>query len=144
MRIQDLSVLCADQKALLRWCFDQQILGQLQGKPCNREGCEGTISFRVDNSRKDQHVFKCTIKKCTFKKSIRHNSFFDNSKLSIPTILILTYWWVHKQTSKYIAYELKLGSPNTIVDWRNYCREVCQVQRLKSPQCSFAFATKNA
>ena len=59
--------------------------------------------------------------------SIRHNSYFEKSKLSIFQILQLTYYWVNKLSSKYIATQLEFGSPNTIVDWRNYSREVCVV-----------------
>ena len=61
--------------------------------------------------------------------SIRQNSWFSGSKLSIENIFALTYAWAHKFTTSKEVYETSLDgeatSTETVVDWHNYCGEVC-------------------
>ena len=61
--------------------------------------------------------------------SLRQNSWFTGSKLSIEKILALTYAWAHKFTTTQTVHETSLDdettSTETVVDWYNYCREVC-------------------
>ena len=60
--------------------------------------------------------------------SLRQNSWFSGSKLSIEKIPALTYAWAHKFTTTQAVHETSLDdettSTETVVDWYNYCREV--------------------
>ena len=55
--------------------------------------------------------------------SMRQNSWFSGSKLSIPKILALTYAWAHKYTVDQAVLETSLDdettSPETVIDWYN-------------------------
>lgn len=55
--------------------------------------------------------------------SIRKNTFFSNSHLSIAKIILLTYLWIKQTTQTFIMEELSI-SRHTMVDWANFCREV--------------------
>ena len=61
--------------------------------------------------------------------SMRRNSWFSGSKLSIEKALALTYAWAHKFSNTQAVHESSLDeettSAETVVDWYNYCREVC-------------------
>ena len=61
--------------------------------------------------------------------SMRRNSWFSGSKLSIEKALALTYAWAHKFSNVQAVHESPLDeettSTETVVDWYNYCREVC-------------------
>ena len=61
--------------------------------------------------------------------SICQKPWFSGSKLSIQKILALTYAWAHKYTVDQAVHETWLDdetmSPETVIDWYNYCREVC-------------------
>lgn len=37
----------------------------------------------------------------------------------------LTYYWIYQLLGDFISRELNIGSDHTIVDWKNFAREVC-------------------
>ena len=61
--------------------------------------------------------------------TMRPKSRFSGSRLSIEKILALTYAWAHKFTTTQAVHETSLDdettSTETVIDWYNYCREVC-------------------
>ena len=61
--------------------------------------------------------------------SMRQNSWFSGSRLSIEKVLALTYAWAHKFITTQAVHETSLDdestSTETVIDWYNYCREVC-------------------
>ena len=68
-------------------------------------------------------------------ESIRQNSCFSGSRLSIEKVLALTYAWAHNFTSSQAVHGTSLGdeqtSTETVVDWYHYCREVCAERIMK-------------
>ena len=60
--------------------------------------------------------------------SMRQNSWFSGSKLSIEKILALTYTWAHKFSTTQAVHETSLDdeatSTETAIDCYNYCPEV--------------------
>ena len=60
---------------------------------------------------------------------MRQKSWFSGSRLSIEKVLALTYAWAHKFTTTQAVHETSLDdettSTETVIDWYNYCREVC-------------------
>ena len=65
--------------------------------------------------------------RCRRAKSIRVNSWFSRSHLSIEQILELTYLWTEDLSQKTIMKWVDISSKSTIVDWCNFCRELCAV-----------------
>ena len=61
----------------------------------------------------------------TAKKSIRNNSWFAGSHLSLKQIVKLIYYWVYKLPQSFVEEELRIGSCTTLVDWLSFAREVC-------------------
>ena len=57
-------------------------------------------------------------------RSVRSGSWFEESKLAIDDVLIVTYCWIERYANKQTA-RLARVSPNTVTDWMNFCREVC-------------------
>ena len=62
---------------------------------------------------------------CGKKISIRQDSWFAKSLLSLPQIITLTYYWVYRYPAEIVQHELKLGCNHTTTDWFNFAREVC-------------------
>ena len=62
-------------------------------------------------------------------------SWLSGSKLSIAKILALSYAWVHKYTVSQAVHGTSLDdettSSETVIDWYNYCREVCAYKVMK-------------
>ena len=58
----------------------------------------------------------------TKKNSIRENSWFSGTHLSLEQAVKLTYYWVYELPNDFISRELKIGSDHTLVDWKNFAR----------------------
>jgi transposase-like protein len=78
----------------------------------------------------DLCLWRCQF--CKKETSIRINSFFSRSKLSLKEIIIICYCWFNKIPMKLcereasLGYGVKNGGRNTIIDWYNFCRDVCR------------------
>ena len=107
---------------LLPWLWSLNLLGYF----CIDCGCcqKGKLGLRKDTSRGDGCLWRCSNKSCGYKINLRYGSWFEGSKLSLPTIVKLTYYWVYKTRQDTVKRELKISSPNTLVDWFNFAREV--------------------
>ena len=62
---------------------------------------------------------------CNFAKSIRADSFFDNSHLSFTQIVDFIYFWSKKLSLGHIMEETGIDNWNTSVDWANFIRDIC-------------------
>ena len=94
----------------------------------------GRLRLTKDTSySKEAMIWKCTNRKCNKKVSVRKGSWLEGSHMSLEQILLFTYMWVWKFEQQIIMRECRIGSPNTVVDWCNFCREVCAtVLEMKS------------
>lgn len=62
---------------------------------------------------------------CRKKKSIRIGTWFKSSRLSFLKSLRFIYGWSEEMTSgKWCEKQLDMNH-NTVVDWKNYLRQVC-------------------
>ena len=67
-------------------------------------------------------------------KSLRAGTFFEKSHLPLDTIFELMYFWSREEDFiEKLMHELDIGSQRTIVDWRNFCRDVCAKHYLRNP-----------
>jgi len=124
LKYDDLYEICKDRDSIYCYLRQKKLLGDFSG-PCDSCDC-GRITLKKDKSySKDKLVWRCTNKNCYRKFSIRHNSWFEHSHLSLSSILKLTYYWVYKLPLTFIKLQLDIGSNSTGVDWYNFCREVC-------------------
>jgi hypothetical protein len=46
---------------------------------------------------------------------------FHGHNLTLEQIICITYFWIYKE---FVKHKLSISN-QTIVDWYNYCREVC-------------------
>lgn len=44
------------------------------------------------------------------------------------------YWAIQIDTATDLKHELKVLSPHTIVDWRNFCCDICALYFVNNPQ----------
>jgi len=116
--------ICADKSKLEDFLKEFNLLHTFDGR-CQRCGV-GVLYMRSDKSLCDGKNWRCSNKKCTLKYSIRRDSFFEGSKLSIITILKIVYFWSHGYPLEIVVHESGI-SAKTIVDFYNLCREVCGV-----------------
>jgi len=82
----------------------------------------GTVSLVRRARLSDGALWQCS--KCKRSISLRKESWFSGSHLSLSDILKLTWMWVHKVPAATICVELG-AAEHTAADWASFCREVC-------------------
>ena len=123
-KLRNLFENTATVEKTINWLFSIGLILNLSGKYC--DFCQkGEYKLVRDSSfSRDKHCWRCNLKNCSKKVSIRHKSWFDNSKLELQQILFITYFWVNRCDQQFVLHELEI-SHTTLVDWYNFCREVC-------------------
>ncbi|XP_061191636.1 uncharacterized protein LOC133199826 [Saccostrea echinata] len=124
VKLKDIYQKSADLTCLIQWLIGLNVLIDLNGETC--KSCEtGKFGLRKDSSySRDEHVWRCSNKKCHKKVSVRVGSWFENHKLTLEKILLITYFWVYQVSELFVRHELEIAC-QTIVDWYNFAREVC-------------------
>lgn len=102
------------KKGLIASSYECAVCGRGM-KLCEAKNVDG-FEWRCDRRVKGE-------KHCV-RRSIRRGSWFEESKLSMIDVLIVTYAWVEKHTNAQIRHLARVNK-NTVTDWMNFCREVC-------------------
>ncbi|XP_071572814.1 uncharacterized protein [Temnothorax nylanderi] len=92
---------------------------------------------------KNEHK-KRVSKQCNFKKSGKAGTWFGKSHLDVATIckLVACFLMLRHPRQDDTQDETGVSSPTTIVDWFNFCREVCvfwaekHSEKLGGPGCT--------
>lgn len=94
--------------------------------------CNNSYSL-INNRGIDEKRWSCS--RCKSTKSIRENSFFEKSHLSLFQIIMFTYWWAVGAPQELIQRETSIAHRTTVIDWANFCREECEnyFQRHNNP-----------
>ena len=69
---------------------------------------------------------------CKTRKTVRENSFFKNSRLSLQKWLLLMHYWARNYPVTDSAEEMKVDA-GTAVDVFQWFREVCTTKLLQTP-----------
>ncbi|XP_076082558.1 uncharacterized protein LOC143053655 [Mytilus galloprovincialis] len=124
IKLKDLFIICESVEKIIQWCFSLGLILDLSGEVC-KKCSHGHFGLRKDSSfSNDIFYWKCSNKKCNKKVSIRNGSWFQGHNLSLEKILFITYFWIYKIDQEFVKHQLSICN-QTIVDWYNYCREVC-------------------
>ena len=91
-------------------------------------------SIMCENCQKDFHLnkyesscdgFRWYCNSCKKRKSVREGSFFSHSHLSLFSLIVIMYCWARDMPQKNACEESGGVSSHTIVDWFNFCRDIC-------------------
>lgn len=72
--------------------------------------------------RKSSLVSKKKVR-CDFRQSIRKNTFFEKSHMSIWKLVLFSYLWTENVSQSFIKKEIDVAQ-QTVVDWASFHREV--------------------
>jgi transposase-like protein len=90
---------------ILTWLADQGLISRM--KRCVTENCQGIMSWKRDTSRPDGYIFNCHV--CDAKSSIRRNTLFEGSHLSLMELTrIYFHYFLEKVSIKRCSRELHL------------------------------------
>ncbi|XP_036340624.1 uncharacterized protein LOC118749988 [Rhagoletis pomonella] len=93
-----------------------------RGHPLKLLECTASSDGFVWRCRKISKSGK-QVRTCNQQISLRKNTFFDRSRLSMVKLIAFSYFWLKNVTQDFIIEELSITRP-TAVDWCNFCREV--------------------
>lgn len=117
--------LCS-KEVMLVWLKDIGLLAREVFCPV----CTAPMQWTKCKDRSDGYKYVCRKSdrgnQHAVERSVRSNTWFEKSNLTIEEIMKLTYWWCADLDQNQIQAQLLLSS-NTIVDWCMFCREVCEV-----------------
>jgi len=63
---------------------------------------------------------------CNWRQSVRLDSYFAASHLSLQQIVMMMYFWSHDTPQTLMAHETGIHTRETIVDWCNFFRDECE------------------
>jgi transposase-like protein len=96
------------------------------------ENCNTQFGLNAYQDAEDGYRWKC--KGCNKRKSVRDGSFFSESRLSLQTLITYIYGWSQNMPQNMIQHEAAMrDAPNTLADWANFCRDVCEVDLETNP-----------
>ena len=91
-------------------------------------GHQMTLDLREKGDR-----WRCRSRGCREEFSLRAGTWLEGSKMSYRQIILHLYGWCYEYTSvKFSSHELNFGK-NAIIDYNNYCREICAMSLLANP-----------
>uniref|UniRef100_A0A914PC61 ISXO2-like transposase domain-containing protein n=1 Tax=Panagrolaimus davidi TaxID=227884 RepID=A0A914PC61_9BILA len=99
--------------------------------------CGGKMNLRQRGTR--GVTYRCTSKNCRKERGRKKNSFFEGSNLCYKDIFELSYLWSHNQASmENVTRCLRKSdgsepSTKTVVDWKNFFRDICKIYFDKHP-----------
>jgi transposase-like protein len=85
--------------------------------------CLQQCNWTSNSSKSDGHLWRC--KRCNKDYSVRANSWFSGSRLSLSSMLRIMYYWTQEVEQGFTQHECALGSAGTICDFYHYCRQIC-------------------
>ena len=114
------------EREAIRWSAERGLIANVSH--CNN--CNIDRSLRARAVASDGYWWKCP--RCSSTKRIREDSFFERSKLTIRTILMVIYFWCFDLPQKDTIQELSISGP-TAVDWQNFIRDICHEHLIRHP-----------
>jgi hypothetical protein len=87
------------------------------------ESCQRHCAWTSFSSKADGYIWRCN--SCRKSYSIRKQSWFGGSKLTLKAMLLILYYWTQDLQQDYVAMECEIGSAHTIGDFYMYCRQIC-------------------
>jgi transposase-like protein len=126
--LQTLEELGDDAIDLVVWMINEDFLDLLE--TCRH--CDAPVHLERFNENADGVVWRCTRRGCRWYRSVRENSFFANSHLSLRTQLKLIISFAADSTAKSTALLLEL-SRQTVVNYFIACRRNYQAAILAHP-----------
>ena len=118
----DICLLTLNKERFNKWLYEKKLLIDFSSTIC--QFCGAQYKKTTVSSYSEGVAWACNNRSCRTLFSIKKGSFFELSHLSKETIIKLTYFWCRNYSNKLASHETGV-SEHTIVDWFQFCRDVC-------------------
>jgi hypothetical protein len=88
--------------------------------------CEvcGDLMVKWSANKTDGVMLYCQKRSCRKAKSVRYDSFFEGTKMSLQDCMLFLHLWGKGYPAKLIVDDFQF-SKQTVVDWSRFCRDLC-------------------
>lgn len=127
--MRELGAITADTRSTINWLAKYGLLANER-----RCTCPARTIMRLQQRTGDRYIdnvaWACI--DCHGQTSIRKDSFFEGSHLSLQQLVDLVYWWSADVKQSEVAHQCRISS-EAIVDWQNFIRDICCQYMLDHP-----------
>lgn len=124
VKMRDIMVVSANIELTIAWMARHRLLG-------NAATCCNQLMGYVNREKlSDGKAWYC--KACKSYRSIRKDSFFEESRIPLGKLLELMYWWSIDAKQQLIMDEVGIASEAT-VKWFNSFRHICAMFLMDHP-----------
>jgi transposase-like protein len=120
----------SSKRRVVSWLMEKKLIASIRLCP----QCDSAMKLVECEDRSDGCKWECrkqvNAKRHKVELSIRNESWFEGSNLTLEEIMKLTYWWCRGVEQETMRFEVDV-SGNTVVDWDSFCREICEVNYLE-------------
>lgn len=92
--------------------------------------CRLPMKIEKVTQLQDKERFRCPNSNCRRTASIRTGSFFADSKINLPDLVRIIYYWAKNNLQRQIAYEGSV-SERSMVEWCENIRAVCSTDLIQ-------------
>ena len=120
----------ANRDVFIEWLCKKELIATKKSCP----SCDQPMNRIECKDRSDGLKWECrrTINRKSHRTeaTIRKDTWFENSNMTLEEIVKFTYWWTTGMDQYQIMQQLSLAT-HTGVDWDSFCREVCEITLMR-------------
>lgn len=121
MKRLQLYTICRSRESTIQWLLAVNLL---QRNPIC-EHCSLNYELKPTEDNLDGCRWKCYGRRCgKSTMSIRKNSFFFNSRLSLQNLVFIMYEWARETPITEVCFQYG-NEEHTVCDWYRFFRDVC-------------------
>ena len=133
-----MTTVLTDRQTAIQWCKDTDLLAKEMKCPgCNTQQMDARYTILCYNLPIIINRWRCPVRGCRKKRTIRYGSCISSHHLTIPQVLQIMYLWSEDISQETVKRWVGVAD-HTIVDWFNYLREVSIVITTKCATPSVA------
>ena len=125
--LSDLYCLTSNYQGMINWMRGYGLLAHAMQCKCGAEMYE--LSYA---NYQDGYKWKCRV--CKSSCSIRLDFFFHPLELTLTSLLQFVYLWCEDIQSHAIMEKQLKWAPATVVDWKNFMRNICLEEIIEDPE----------
>ena len=130
-KYSDLFKATEDEISAIAWCQNNGLIAK--DKMCASCGSPTALRER-DTVKNKGFYFRCTLRSCRKEIGVRKDTWFEGSHLRIATIIQFVYFWCRDYVIQdELQFQLGIVGEHTIVDWKNFCRDICLEYFIRNP-----------
>ena len=135
-KYSDLFKATEDEISAIAWCQNNGLIAK--DKMC--ASCGSPTALRARDTVKNKgFYFRCTLRSCRKEISVRKDTCMVWRVSFTIAILLFNLYIFGVVIQDELQFQLGIVGEHTIVDWKNFCRDICLEYFISTSSSSFNF-----